>query len=98
MKVTFWGQPTVLGLDRDSGKTWEVRFPATDRVTGEEGEMVVRFSDHRQTDGLIYPFAATGRLGGREVFAYRLRELLVNPPLPGELFAPPADLGPPPDE
>lgn len=93
LEIVYDGDSHRLALDPKTGQVQEIRF-ATQRQeaaeTGSEaGEVVIRYDDHREVDGLVYPFRSTMTSAGEPTVTRTVDSLQVDMELDPQLFEPP---------
>ncbi len=85
--IAFLGATSRLCVDRDgrvARQTFEGRHP----LSGETGEITLRYEDYAETGGLVLPRRQVLSFRGEELATMRLAQVELDPQLP--------DLGPPP--
>ncbi len=93
--IRFAGETTEAILDGDHRiveLSWESKVPSPEK---KDKRIRLRYSDFRTVDGLVYPFSSDAFSGEEKVSSLHVDSLLVNAPVPPELFEPPF-AGPPP--
>ncbi len=87
--IGYQGTTTKLAIDRENGQALEAAFQGRSGTTF--GEIVYRFSDFRDVEGLKLPFKRLQIQDGKPGSAPRNYDrILINPPLDNRLFTDPA--------
>jgi hypothetical protein len=93
LQVLFVGDSSRLAIERETGRSLELTF--TDRPLAapaeQAQEVVIRYADFREIDGLVYPFHSIVTRGGEHLVSNRVESLQVDLPLDPALFAPPPE-------
>ncbi len=83
------GPPSDRYFDKQTGLLLKVSMVA---VAGdEEIETDSYFSDYKEVDGVLMPHKVFQVTGGEREYMFVYEEIKVNPNIPAERFAPPAD-------
>lgn len=80
------GELVELGID-DAGRILRLRYRGD--FQGTPGEVVQTFSDFRDVEGLMLPFALDQTFEGQPFLSGRVETLEINPEIPEEAFAVP---------
>ncbi len=87
--IRLAGETTEAILDADHRiveLSWEGQVVAPE---GKKKRNVLRYSDFRTVEGLVYPFSSEAFTGDENVSSLIVDSLHVNEPVPPELFEPP---------
>jgi outer membrane lipoprotein-sorting protein len=88
--VEVMAKKTTLALEEATGRILETRFTMVSETGGVPQRAVVRFSDFREMDGLVFPFSGSMTVDGVEVVSTSITRVTVNDALPNRLFIRPA--------
>ncbi len=81
---------TTLAIDPATGRLLQLRYQGNG-PQGAPGEVHDTFSDFREVDGLFYPFSTVSSFAGEDESSVTVETLQVNPEIPADAFAAPAD-------
>lgn len=84
VEVDLDGEMVELRVD-DSGQIVQIRY--RDDFQGAPGEIVQTFSDFREVDGLMLPFALDQTFDGQPFLSGTVEVFEINPEIPEEAFA-----------
>lgn len=90
VEVSTAGQTLRLALAADDRRVLELRFRGSD-FTGTPGEVRQRYSDFREVDGLLLPFAVEATFEGQPHMRSTITGAVVNGEVDAALFARPAE-------
>jgi len=84
--VEVMAKKTILALEEATGRILETRFTVVSETGGVPQSVVVRFSDFREVDGLVFPFSGSMTVDGVEIVSTSITHVTVNDALPNGLF------------
>lgn len=92
LRVLFIGDSNRLAIDRETGQVLELQLIDRPLSGAEEDarEVVIRYSDHREADGLIYPFRSLTTRDGETPVRRTVHTFEADVELDPALFQPPA--------
>lgn len=89
VEIRLEGFPSVLEIERDSGRVLAVRFPSSEVQEEVIGQTVRRaYSDVRQVNGFFVPFAQRVSLDDAPFSAWILDEVVINGEYDDSVFEP----------
>ena len=96
VSVRSQGVESTLGIDPDTGRPLTLSYPGKHPRTGALGEFVTVFSDFRDVNGVMFPFARRVSLDGEPSSSLSSESVEIDAPVDDAVFRPDdADSAPP---
>ncbi len=91
LEIVHDGDRHRLAVNRETGHVLEMRFsaPAQGAAEGETREVAIRYQDHREVDGLVYPFRSTTTSTGEPTITQTIHSVQVDVEIDPARFEPP---------
>jgi len=89
VQIEHHGEVTTLGIDPQTGHLRQLSYRGSSGMGGPPGDIVQTFSDYREVDGLVYPFAVASTFNGQPNASVSWTAVEVDPELDDSLFSRP---------
>jgi hypothetical protein len=86
VRVELDGEAMTLGIDPPTGRVMRLAYQGQN-VAGVQGETVQRYSDFREVDGLLLPFASVSTSNGEPMVEISVESLELDPEIAADTFA-----------
>ncbi len=80
------GVGSTLGIDPDTGRPVTLSYPGKHPKTGAPGEFVTVFSDFRDVNGVMFPFARRVSLDGEPSSSFASESVEIDAPVDDAIF------------
>ena len=86
VSVRSRGVVSTLGIDPDTGRPLTLSYPGKHPRTGAPGEFVTVFSDFRDVNGVLFPFARRVSLDGEPSSSFASESVEIDAPVDDAIF------------
>ena len=86
VSVRCRGVCSTLGIDPDTGRLLTLSYPGKHPRTGAPGEFVTVFSDFRDVNGVMFPFARRVSLDGEPSSSFASESVEIDAPVDDAVF------------